>query len=124
MRKNVKRIAGLLLSMVIVIGTMMTVSAETSYLDVTYPYDTLSLKTMKSSAYYENRAYVTATYFNQAGTFQCMSACYENAKIVSMDMYVSGNGGYTGETGSARDSAAYYLQAPADVYYYLSVSGI
>lgn len=75
MKKNRKSILCVLLAIMSLAGMAMTVSADTVEFTITANTDTLSKKVIKSSTYYENRAYVTATYFNRAGTFQCMAAC-------------------------------------------------
>ena len=122
MKKSLKKMLCVLLTVMSLIGMTMTVSADTVEFTITANTDTLSKKVLKSSSSYENRAYVTATYFNRAGSFQCMSACYSKPSIVSEDMYVYGSGGYTGENDAAKDTGAYYSTAPGGIYYYMSAS--
>lgn len=106
-----------------ILSTMiLSVSAETITYNITANTDTLSRKATKSSANYENKAYVTATWFNREGAFQCMSACYSKPNIVSSDMYVYGAGGYTNEVASAKAVGTYYSSAPGGIYYYMSAS--
>ena len=107
-----------LLSTAVLVGCAVPVVAETVKFTITANTDTVSKKAEKSSDYYENRAYVTATYFNGRGSFQCMSVNYDNRRIATEDMYVSGNGGYT----ESRASAVYHPQAPGGVYYFMSAS--
>lgn len=122
MKKSLKRLLCVVCAVMSLIGITMTASADTVEFTITANTDTLSKKVKKGDTYYENRAYVTATYFNRAGTFQCMAACYSKPNIVSEDMYVSGTGGYTGEVASAKDSGEYYSSAPGGIYYYMSAS--
>ncbi len=118
MKKNIKKMLCGLLSAAILAGTAVTGYAETVYYTITANTDTLSMKAMKNSVYYENRAYVTATYFSGRGSFQCMSVCYNQRNIVTEDMYVAGTGGYT----ESRASGEYHPQAPGGVYYFMSAS--
>ncbi len=122
MRKTCKKKICALVSIACIAGATLAVSADTVEFTITANTDTLSRKVTKSGTYYENKAYVTATYFNRAGTFQCMSVNYDKPNIASEDMYVSGTGGYTGENDRAKDTGIYHPQAPAGDWYYMSAS--
>lgn len=124
MRKNYKKIICALLCVSCLFAIVFPVSAETITYDITANTDTLSRKATKSSSAYENKAYVTATWFSAKGSFQCMSVCYSKPSIVSQDMYVFGDGGYTYEDADAKDEGFYYSSAPGGVYYYMSASSV
>lgn len=121
--RKIKRIVSVLFSAVSLMAMAIPVNADTTAFYVTAHSDLLSPQVYKSKEYYENRAYVTATYFSFAGSFQCTSVCHSNVSIISHDMYVSGSGGYTGENSNAKDNKPYRVaNPPASVTYFLSVS--
>lgn len=90
MKKSLKRMLCVLFTVMSLIGMTMTVNADTVEFTITANTDTLSKKVIKSSASYENCAYVTATYFNRAGTFQCMAA--ESSTQIIPDYYEGEDG--------------------------------